>query len=86
MRRIVAVLAPAFNVVQMMPQLVTIYRVNNTIGLSLAMLALSLTANVLWTIHGCFRKDWSLVFAGSVASLVNFLIIEKYLRIERSKA
>lgn len=74
----VAILAPLVNCVQLLPQLIKTYQKKSVKDLSLASIALFLTTNVLWFLHGYFIMDMSLMVAGCISIFINSSLLRLY--------
>jgi uncharacterized protein with PQ loop repeat len=72
---VVATLAPIFNSIQLFPQLYKTYTTKSVKDLSFYSLALILTTNLLWLLHGYFIIDFSLIIAGTVSMIINLALL-----------
>ena len=72
---IVATLAPILNCVQIVPQLYKTFESKSVRDLSIYSLLLILFTNILWTLHGYFIMDYSLIVAGFISMFVNILLL-----------
>ena len=75
---LVAVLAPLFTCIQLMPQLYKTYVTKSVQDLSLESLLGITIGNLLWLVHGYYIRDMSLVFAGIVATVINLSLLALY--------
>jgi uncharacterized protein with PQ loop repeat len=75
---IVAILAPLVNCVQLFPQFYKTYITKSVKDISLWSLILFLTNSILWSIHGYFRADISVIVAGIVGIIVNVGLLLLY--------
>lgn len=75
---IVATLAPILNCCQMLPQIYKTYKTKKVTDLSFQALFLLLLTSVLWTLHGIFIADNSLIIAGIVSIIINILLLLLY--------
>jgi MtN3 and saliva related transmembrane protein len=75
---LVAVLAPLFTCIQLMPQLYKTYVTKSVQDLSLESLLVITIGNLLWLVHGYYIRDISLVFAGIVATVINLSLLALY--------
>lgn len=72
---IVATLAPILNCIQIVPQLYKTFESKSVRDLSIYSLLLILFTNILWTLHGYFIMDYSLIVAGLISMFVNILLL-----------
>jgi uncharacterized protein with PQ loop repeat len=78
--RIVAILAPTVNTVQVLPQLIKTLETKTVVGLSFYMVALMMLTNFLWFSHGFYIEDNSLMASGFIAFIINATLMLLYLR------
>jgi MtN3 and saliva related transmembrane protein len=76
---IVSIFAPLVNCIQLVPQLYKTYITKSVKDLSLYSLLLILFTNILWLTHGIFIWDLSLLIAGSISVIINFLLFIFYM-------
>lgn len=76
---LVAMLATILNCIQIFPQLHKTYKTKNVKGMSIYTLLLMLLTNLLWIFHGYFILDYSLIFAGGISIILNFILVAMYL-------
>ena len=75
----VAILAAFLNSIQIFPQLHKTYKTKNVKDVSIYTLLLMLLTNILWLFHGYFILDYSLIIAGIVSMILNFILFALYL-------
>ena len=75
----VAILATFLNSIQIFPQLHKTYKTKNVKDVSIHSLFLMFVTNLLWLFHGYFILDYSLIIAGSVSMMLNFILFALYL-------
>lgn len=71
---IIAILAPIVNCIQLFPQLLKIYKTKKVRDLSLYSIFLLLLTSILWTIHGLFIIDYSIIIGSLIATIININI------------
>lgn len=76
---LIAILAPVFTSIQLVPQLYKTYRSGSVADLSLESIILLSVGNLLWLAHGYFIRDASLLVAGAIATLVNLSLLALYM-------
>lgn len=72
---IVATMAPILNCIQIVPQLYKTFESKSVRDLSIYSLLLILFTNILWTLHGYFIMDYSLIVAGFISMFVNISLL-----------
>lgn len=72
---IVATMAPIINCIQIVPQLYKTFVSKSVRDLSIYSLLLILFTNILWTLHGYFIMDYSLIVAGFISMSVNISLL-----------
>lgn len=77
---IVAVLAPIFNCIQVIPQLWKTYKTKHVKDLSAYTIILMLSTNLLWFLHGYFIMDISLLISGFINLIVNSSLMVLYIK------
>ena len=75
---IVATLAPILNCIQIVPQLYKTFESKSVRDLSIYSLLLILFTNILWTLHGYFIMDHSLIVAGFISMFVNISLLNLF--------
>lgn len=81
----VAVLATFLNSIQIFPQLHKTYKTKNVQDLSIYTMILMFVTNLLWLFHGYVILDYSLIIAGFVSIMLNFILFALYLLYKKSK-
>jgi MtN3 and saliva related transmembrane protein len=76
---IIAILAPAINCVQLIPQLYKTYMTKSVDDLSIYSLLLILLTASLWFLHGLFIRDTSLIVAGAISIVISTAMCILYL-------
>jgi MtN3 and saliva related transmembrane protein len=76
---LVAVAAPVINCIQLLPQLYKTLTTKHVRDLSFPSLCLILTTSLLWTAHGYFIEDPSLIYAGAISVAINACLFALYL-------
>jgi uncharacterized protein with PQ loop repeat len=75
---IVSTLAPMLNSIKLFPQLYKTYTTKSVKDLSFYSLSLMLITNLLWSLHGYFIFDISLIVAGIVSMIINVALLTLY--------
>ena len=75
---IVATLAPILNSIQYLPQVYKAYTTKSVADLSIYSLLLVIITSVLWTIHGYFTIDNSLIVAAVISVIINTVMLILY--------
>jgi MtN3 and saliva related transmembrane protein len=78
--RVVAILAPTVNCIQLLPQLYKTYKTKSAEDLSLYTLLLILATNILWLLHGYFIKDNALLVSAYIGLLINSMVFGLYIK------
>ncbi len=78
--RLVAILAPIFNCVQVLPQLWKTYRTKRVKDLSWYTISLMISTNLLWFLHGYFIFDIPLLISGGINLIVNSSLMALYMK------
>jgi len=76
---IVTILAPTVTCIQLVPQLYKVYVTKHVEDLSFYTMMLLVASATLWTLHGFFIQDRSLLIAGSISLLINSSLLLLYL-------
>ena len=76
---LVAMLATFLNGIQIFPQLHKTYKTKSVKDMSIYTLLLMIIANLLWLFHGYFILDYSLIIAGWISMILNFILFAMYL-------
>ena len=76
---IVAVFAPFFTCIQLLPQLYKTYITKRVVDLSFYSILLLLITNLLWLIHGCYILDYPLIITGLFTMIINTTLLTLYL-------
>ena len=76
---IVAILAPIFSSIQLIPQLWKTYKTKSVKDLSCHSLLLFLMTDLVWFIHGYYIFDFSLLASALISIFVNVLLLGLYL-------
>lgn len=79
---IIAILAPIVNCIQLFPQLLKIYKTKKVRDLSLYSIFLLLLTSILWTIHGLFIMDYSIIIGSLITTIININILFFFLYIK----
>ncbi len=78
----VAIAAPIVNSVQTLPQLLEIWDMPphqySLVPLSWQTMSLLILTNLLWIVHGWFRKDWALILSGLFQICINITILSYF--------
>lgn len=77
--KIISILAPAFDVLHRVPQLYKTYNTKKVRHFSFSSLALLFITSTLWLIHGYHIYDISLMISGSVAVIMDIILVLMYL-------
>jgi uncharacterized protein with PQ loop repeat len=75
---IVSILAPILTFSQLIPQLYKTYQTKRVKDLSIHTIFIIFLSNVLWFIHGLYIQDITLIFSGTVSSIISFLMLILY--------
>ena len=75
---IIATLAPIVKSIQLFPQLYKMYITKSVKDLSFFSLLLILINNLLWSLHGYFIFDISVMVAGLVSVIINVALLILY--------
>ena len=75
---IIAILAPAVNCMQLVPQLHKTFTTKRVNDLSCHSLLLLLVANILWMAHGYFIADIATILSSVITMIVNILLLTCY--------
>lgn len=78
--RVVAILAPTVNCIQLLPQLYKTYKTKSAEDLSLYTLLLILATNILWLLHGYFIMDNALLVSAYIGLLINSMVFGLYIK------
>jgi len=76
---LVTFLAPLVTCSQLVPQLYKTYTTKHVEDLSFFSLMLLVVSATLWTLHGFFIKDISLLIAGFISLIINISMFVLYL-------
>lgn len=82
---LVAMLATFLNSIQIFPQLHKTYKTKSVKDMSIYTLLLMLLTNILWLFHGYFILDYSLIIAGGISMILNFILFAMYFMYRKSK-
>lgn len=77
---IVKILVPILNMIQQIPQLIKVIETKQVRDLSFATLIILLLTSILWSMHGYFIGDISLLIASLFTSIVNSLLFIFYIK------
>lgn len=80
---LVAILAPIFTCIQLVPQLHKTYTTHQVDDLSFESILFITIGNLLWLIHGYYVRDTPLILAGLFATVVNVSLLYLYVRFRR---
>jgi MtN3 and saliva related transmembrane protein len=80
MYNIIAILAPIFNCVQVLPQLWKTFRTKRVKDLSYYTILLMISTNLLWFLHGYFIFDIPLLISGGINLVVNSSLMLLYMK------
>ena len=75
----IAILAPSFNAVQILPQLVKTWTTKSVSNISLYTIILMIVTNILWLLHGINIADPALMVSGATALTINLLLFYLFL-------
>lgn len=78
LRLTVAMIVPITTSIQLLPQLIKTYKTKSVKDLSFYTILLILFNNILWTIHGYFIFDYSLILSGILSIIINTILIMLY--------
>jgi len=78
--RSLGALAIVVSCIQMLPQLYKTYTTKSVKDLSLYSIFLIFLTNVLWSLHGYFISDASLLIAGILTAAINAALILLYFK------
>ena len=75
---IVAVLAPFFTCIQLLPQIYKTYITKRVTDLSFYSIILILITNLLWLLHGYYTFDYPLIITGIFTIIINTTLLALY--------
>jgi len=76
---IVAVLAPFFTCIQLLPQIYKTYITKRVSDLSFYSILLLLITNLLWLLRGYYILDYPLIITGVFTMIINIALLTLYL-------
>jgi len=78
LRLTIATIVPITTSIQLLPQLYKTYKTKSVEDLSLYTILIFLFNNILWTIHGYFIFDYSLIISGILSIIINSILVILY--------
>jgi hypothetical protein len=80
---VVAILAPTFNCIQLVPQIYKTYTTKKVTDLSFYSIFLFVISSFSWLLHGFFIKDYSVMISASFGIIVNTVLLFLYITYRR---
>jgi MtN3 and saliva related transmembrane protein len=85
LRVTIATIVPITTSIQLLPQLIKTYKTKRVEDLSFYTILFILFNNFLWTIHGYFIFDYSLILSGVLSIIINSILVVLYYMYKNNK-
>jgi len=85
LRLSIAIIVPIITSIQLLPQLYKTYKTKSVGDISFYTILFILINNILWTIHGYFIVDYSLIMSGIFSIIINSMLFVLYIIYNKNK-